>query len=107
MKEYLGGFDNWSDVLNNFKEPESLEPEIVVAYYDDEDYDGNAVVLFKQFDEYGWVEGSHCSCYGLEGQWEPELYDKDMMISVLNRVITNKGRYSKQCSKFLEFITKE
>jgi hypothetical protein len=47
---------------------------ILFATYTYEDYSGYAWVLFydeekkKLFE----VNGSHCSCMGLEGQWEPE-----------------------------------
>lgn len=46
--------------------------KIVFAYYDHEDYEGSAFVLFKQGRKFYEVYGGHCSCYGLEGQWEPE-----------------------------------
>ena len=29
-------------------------------------------MLFEQNGELYEVNGSHCSCYGLEGQWEPD-----------------------------------
>ena len=44
---------------------------ILLAYYSDEDYNGSAFVLFEQNGEFFIVEGGHCSCYGLEDQWEP------------------------------------
>ena len=47
---------------------------IVVALYDNENYDGNAIVLYEKNDELFIVEGSHCSCYGLEDQWLPARY---------------------------------
>lgn len=46
--------------------------EILLAYYLYEDYSGRAFVLFKQNGKLYEVNGSHCSCYGLEGQWDPE-----------------------------------
>lgn len=48
--------------------------EIVLASYTYEDYSGDAFVLFYDRDKQSYFEvhGSHCSCYGLEGQWEPE-----------------------------------
>lgn len=51
----------------------SPDGEILVALYSYADYSGNAIVIGR--DEAGElfeVHGSHCSCYGLEGQWEPE-----------------------------------
>lgn len=46
--------------------------KILLASYSYENYSGNAFVLFKKGGKYYEVNGSHCSCYGLEDQWEPE-----------------------------------
>ena len=45
---------------------------ILFASYNYENYSGEAWVLFEQNGKLYEVNGSHCSCYGLEGQWEPE-----------------------------------
>lgn len=36
-------------------------------------YEGEAFVLFAKGGKLYEVYGSHCSCYGLENQWEPEV----------------------------------
>lgn len=46
--------------------------EILLASYTYECYSGSAFVLFRRDGRLHEVNGSHCSCYGLEGQWEPE-----------------------------------
>lgn len=46
--------------------------EVLLASYTYEDYSGDAFVLFRKSDKLYEVNGGHCSCYGLEGQWEPE-----------------------------------
>lgn len=46
--------------------------EIILASYTYEDYSGDAFVLFRKDGQLFEVNGGHCSCYGLEGQWEPE-----------------------------------
>ena len=46
--------------------------EVLLASYSYEDYSGLAFVLFRKGGELFEVNGSHCSCYGLEDQWEPE-----------------------------------
>ncbi len=45
---------------------------VLVASYTYDDYSGSAYVLFERDGKLYEVHGSHCSCYGLEGQWEPE-----------------------------------
>ena len=49
--------------------PESVH--VLFAYYSYENYSGDAYVLFEQDGKLYGVEGSHCSCYGLEDQWYP------------------------------------
>lgn len=46
--------------------------EILLASYTYECYSGDAFVLFRKDGKYFEVNGGHCSCYGLEDQWEPE-----------------------------------
>lgn len=45
---------------------------ILFASYGCASYSGDAWVLFSQDNKLYEVRGSHCSCYGLENQWEPE-----------------------------------
>jgi hypothetical protein len=45
---------------------------VLFAAYGTDNYSGDAFVLFEQDGKLYEVNGSHCSCYGLEGQWEPE-----------------------------------
>lgn len=87
-------FDNWTsreDVVNDFfpyydwadnereKWPEGPPPEdfpsdeeILIAWYDTREYSGSSLVVFERDGLLYEVHGSHCSCYGLEGQWKPE-----------------------------------
>lgn len=48
------------------------DAHVIIAAYDCPDYEGAAFVLFQRDGKLYEVHGSHCSCYGLEGQWEPE-----------------------------------
>lgn len=69
---YEGGFSDWHDVESSFQTNPLPEPKHIYAEYDDGGYDGSAFVVYS-YDGVKWycVEGSHCSCYGLEDQWEP------------------------------------
>ena len=52
---------------------------ILVADYDTPPYEGDAFVLFERDGGLYEVNGGHCSCHGLEGQWEPEATTAEAM----------------------------
>jgi hypothetical protein len=68
---YLGDFKDKQDVFNQFDcAPNGVR--ILLAWYCCANYEGSAFVLFMKDNKLYEVNGSHCSCYGLEGQWKPE-----------------------------------
>jgi len=79
---YKGNFTCKSDVIHAFAgdgvsvedmESNLRDAKILVAWYGYGDYDGSAFVLYSRGDLLYEVNGGHCSCYELEGQWDPEL----------------------------------
>ena len=88
MQKYFGNWKSADDVQRDFSvnreyhygKPETYAPvpdfpkasEILLADYTYEDYSGSAYVLFERAGKLYEVVGSHCSCFGLEGQWKPE-----------------------------------
>lgn len=101
MEIYNDGFEKWADVASNFA-PEmwSMKPEeravaqaalipepeeVLFAGYRTPSYEGYALVVYRNGDKYYTVEGSHCSCMGLEGQWNPEEYSKETLRQVYER----------------------
>lgn len=69
---WKNGEVNWDCVQREF-DIVKTEPEVIYAgYYDDYGYSGDAVVLYKEDGKLWYVDGGHCSCYGLEGQWDPD-----------------------------------
>jgi len=48
------------------------DSEVLFAYYDCQDYSGDATVLYRHKGELYLQSGGHCSCNGLEGQWDFE-----------------------------------
>ena len=74
MKIYFDCFESQEDMMSNFAiNSEQLEGvEILYACYNGGGYDGDAQLIFRKDGKFYEVNGSHCSCYGLEGQWEPE-----------------------------------
>lgn len=68
--------DRWYGYRENptpaHAKPEFQGIEILLASYEYAGYEGSAFVLFRKDGKLYEVNGGHCSCYGLEGQWEPE-----------------------------------
>lgn len=102
---YNDEFKSWSDVAEQFS-PEmwSMKPEerdiaraalipepeeVIFAGYNTPSYEGYALVIYRNGEDYFSVEGSHCSCYGLEGQWKPEQYTKEVLRQVWERKLEN------------------
>lgn len=71
MKVYTGAFSDWQDVISDF-DIDATEPEHVFASYDIDGYEGYAFVVFSDGEGWKFASGQHCSCYGLEGQWDEE-----------------------------------
>lgn len=71
--------------------PDFTGINVLVADYDTPPYEGDAFVLFERGGKLYEVNGGHCSCYGLEGQWEPE----ETTIEALRHRLTNAtyGRF--------------
>lgn len=83
-------FNGIARLKNDFQiyNGELKDVEIILAYYSYEDYEGQAFVLFRKEGKLYEVNGSHCSCYGLEDQWTPE----EVLIPELEHRLT-KGKF--------------
>jgi hypothetical protein len=68
---YEGSFEDRNSVFSSFGQEDQGE-NIIYASYELGNYEGQAFVLYEKDGRYYEVHGSHCSCYGLEDQWEPE-----------------------------------
>lgn len=80
--------NDWSDsgfngMCNDFQiHGGALEgATILLASYTYENYSGAAFVLFEKDGTLFEVNGSHCSCYGLEDQWEPEETSEEALLA--------------------------
>jgi hypothetical protein len=83
---YQGDFENWQSVQDNFCTDFAEPYNLIVASYDQPEYEGYAHVLWQNADgTFGFVCASHCSCYGLEDQWEPETYTPEQMRGQVER----------------------
>ncbi len=61
--------------------PEVALYDILLASYTNQSYSGDAFLVLRRrlTGALFLVEASHCSCFGLEGQWHPEPTDVDAL----------------------------
>lgn len=65
--------DFWPSYDDSYKLANELDgATVLLASYGKPSYEGYAFVLFERDGKIYEVNGSHGSCCGLEGQWEPE-----------------------------------
>lgn len=69
----LHGYDDIDHIRKEFQDDclELNNATHIFACYETGYYDGTTYILFQKDDKWYEVSGGHCSCYGLEGQWEP------------------------------------
>lgn len=88
---YAGDFSKREDVFRNFDIADDNDIVICYAnYWDDWGYSGEATVVYyrKSTKKYYEQYGSHCSCFGLEGQWGR---DEEMVLEEFeNRIAAGK-----------------
>lgn len=83
----------WSDI------------NILFASYNSANYEGKAWVLLEKEGKLFEVNGEHCSCYGLEGQWEPKQVSLEELKHRLEKGnLGNEGgsnHFAKELKQFL------
>lgn len=94
---FLEDFSDEQDVIRAFdlNENELNGAYVLLAWYGGGGYDGSAFVLFERDGKLYEVNGGHCSCYGLEGQWDPEETSAEALIHRIKEGgLGNGGYYS-------------
>jgi hypothetical protein len=78
---FIQEFKSEEDIINQYRAPaDSLDgANVLLAWYGYGDYSGYSLVIFERDAELFEVNGSHCSCNGLEGQWQPEKTSWDVL----------------------------
>lgn len=104
---FLGEWYDRNDVLEDFDLPKEQYQDINIlfAFYGLSSYEGDAFVLLERNGSLHEVNGSHCSCYGLEGQWSEEdtclqALNYRLMKGELGHSFTNNEFHNELC----EFI---
>ncbi len=80
LNVFLGNWEDEEDVKREFALDDELNGAfILLAHYEIDGYEGSAFVLFERDGKIYEVNGSHCSCNGLEDQWGPEETSVDAL----------------------------
>jgi hypothetical protein len=97
------GFADRQDVFNQFQEPEQADIVLCYANYEYGWYEGSATVFYyrKSTKKYYECYGSHCSCYGLEGQWsEEEIVIQEMINRLEKGYLSDGGSFKAAFEEF-------
>jgi hypothetical protein len=86
---YYGNWGTKADIESDFKLTKGFldNVNILFAVYETPGYEGDAIVIGSRDGVLFEVHGSHCSCYGLEDQWDEETTDKEILTVRLNRAL--------------------
>lgn len=92
---YMCNWTNKEEMMNDFdiSVDDLRGAEILLANYNNCCWEGDAFVLFIRNGKLYEVNGSHCSCYGLEGQWEPEETIKEALLHRINEGTLGSNAY--------------
>lgn len=99
---YSGAWDSIQDMASDFEISlaELQGVNVLYARYDQEQYEGSAFIMFEKAGKLYEVHGSHCSCYGLEGQWSPE----EVMIEELKRRMKTHSGFRQDGNLIVEIL---
>ena len=102
---YHEAFQSKEDIIREFDIPEStLEgAKILFAYYDQGEYEGVAIVILERDNQLYEVNGSHCSCFGLEEQWEEEETSYELL-HIRTQTTTYKECYPNMGNALSNFV---
>lgn len=86
------------------KESEVSTAVPLFAAYDIDGCEGSATVVYIDKGKFWLVAGSHCSCYGLEGQWEPEDMPYEALVHLAVKGNYEFSSYEKEFLSTLDFV---
>ena len=84
------------DVLKEFEAgPLADGWSMLLAAYEQGECEGSAFVLLRGEDGELWsVTASHCSCFGLEGQWAPQVDSRENLERLLREGYGDTKRFA-------------
>ena len=93
-------FEDFSDYADRkidggiLAKPEFQGVNILIASYSSGSYEGDAFVLFEKEGHLFETSGSHCSCYVLEGQCDPEETTSEAIRHRMTKGSLGQSQYS-------------
>ena len=85
MDRYFGDFESAEDVEQQWGGAGSLkDAQVIAAVYTNEDYSGDAWIVFIREGKYYEAHCSHCSCNGLD-TWSPEETTYEALVDRLEK----------------------
>ena len=101
---FLNDFDDDADVFGAYDVNTRDGINILIADYVYADWSGSSKVIFERDGKYYEVHGSHCSCYGLEGQWDEEEVFLPALRYRMDNMRYGKDAFDKAVVSFLEHV---
>lgn len=99
-KYYINDWKNSTkdEILNEFEfKGDRSKIEILFASYTSGSYDGEAFLIVEKDNKIYEVNASHCSCYGLENQFELEETSIDQLVFYLEKGDKFNYHYEGDC----------
>lgn len=97
---------NWAETkIRGIKDDFGIDDEffekinVLFAIYTYEEYTGEALVIFERNGRLYEVHGAHCSCRGLEGQWDEE--EEVSLIDLKYRLENGSEWFASELKEFL------
>lgn len=72
---FRGIFSEWAEVVDEFGVDIGEPDKVILAEYDGGEFEGFAILVYRNQGAYYYFEAQHCSQMRLEGQWQPTQYD--------------------------------
>lgn len=103
---YYGEFTCLNDIVSNFNITNQKVDDMVVLFaaYNFEYYDGFALVIYVQNGKFYIVEGSHCSCFGLEDQWNPDEMPIEALLHMADKGLGMLNDYKSEFKDSLRIV---
>lgn len=103
---FIQNFTSVEDVIREYAAPaDALKGATVhLAWYGYGDYCGSSLVVFEKDGKLFEVNGSHCSCNGLEDQWSPE---ETLWEALAMRDLSGEEESSNEAQAELQRLVKE